>query len=62
MKKEVIKAPKIAICRRCGGTGWYTDKEQGVVQCVQCKGTGRVTVSAKIEMDIRPYNPGEKGG
>lgn len=25
--------------------------------CPQCGGSGRVTVSAKIELDIRPYNP-----
>lgn len=27
--------------------------------CPQCEGSGRVTVSAEIELDIRPYKPKE---
>lgn len=54
MKKEVTKAPKVALCRVCHGTG-YTST--GV--CHQCEGSGRVTVSAKMEYDIRPYKPRE---
>lgn len=28
--------------------------------CPQCGGSGRVTVSANIELDIRPYKPKEQ--
>lgn len=55
MKKEVTKAPKVALCRVCRGTGRTS---AGV--CPQCEGSGRVTVSAKMEYDIRAYKPGEQ--
>lgn len=61
MKKEVIKPPKVALCRECHGTGHIPvpllSGRGRRVLCEQCGGSGRVTVSAKIEMDIRPYNP-----
>lgn len=67
MKKEVTKAPKVALCRMCHGTGrtfkalkpFDPTKEQNCDPCVcpQCEGSGRVTVSAKMEYDIRPYKP-----
>lgn len=64
MKHEVTKAPKVALCRKCNGAGqrcWI--KEDGteiVQQCPQCEGSGRVTVSAVIEYDIRPYKQKER--
>ncbi len=68
MKKTVEKPEKVSICRMCGGTGtvsravkpaprfWGVKKR--VVEhdvCPQCGGSGRVMVSAVIELDIRPY-------
>lgn len=62
MIQEVTKAPKVALCRKCHGTGVITSgrflKKQEV--CPQCGGSGRVTVSARMELDIRPYKPDEK--
>lgn len=59
MKLTVNKSPKIALCRKCRGTGtWCHESEDGVVvveSCPQCEGSGRVTVSAVMEFDIRPY-------
>ena len=53
---EVEKKPKVALCRKCYGTGRLHDKETGKeCTCDQCEGTGRVTVSAKMSYDIRPY-------
>lgn len=59
MKRNVIKSPKIALCRVCHGTGHVlTNGPEGVpAACPQCCGSGRVTVSANIELDIRPYKP-----
>lgn len=69
MKKQVTKSPKVALCRECGGTGTVreTVKRPGRLfcrrtgteerTCPQCGGSGRVTVSASIELDIRPYDP-----
>ncbi len=68
MKRNVTKSPKIALCRACHGTGsvhetveHYTRrfgrKKTVETTCPLCGGSGRVTVSANIELDIRPYNP-----
>lgn len=58
MIQEVEKRPKVALCRKCRGTGIERDPHTGEEWvCDQCGGTGRVTVSAKITYDIRPYNP-----
>jgi len=58
MIQETEKKPKIALCRRCYGTGRVHEAETGVVAvCPQCEGTGRVTVSARMVYDIRPYRP-----
>lgn len=70
MKRNVIKSPKIALCRACHGTGIVQEtvehparifgrKKTETVEttCPQCGGSGRVTVSANIELDIQPYNP-----
>lgn len=61
MIHEVEKSPKISLCRTCCGTGkikkcdYSTFPIYGV--CPQCEGSGRVTVSAKMTLDIRPYKP-----
>lgn len=58
---EVDKKPKVALCRKCYGTGRLHDKETGKEStCDQCEGTGRVTVSAKMSYDIRPYKPRDR--
>ena len=55
MKKTVKKAPHITICRECGGKG-VINGDQPVV-CPQCEGSGRVTVSGVLDLDIRAYKP-----
>lgn len=59
MKKIVKKGAKIALCRKCRGTGeWHYTGKDGLKYaelCPQCEGSGRVTVSAVMEFDIRPY-------
>ena len=58
---EVAKMPKVALCRKCYGTGCLHDKETGKEStCDQCEGTGRVTGSAKMRYDIRPYKEKQK--
>ncbi len=63
MIHKVEKAPKVALCRKCYGTGMWRHRTEGgaliVEQCPQCEGSGRVTVSAKMEYDIRPYKQKE---
>lgn len=54
MIREVSKPPKVALCRECHGTGF----QKGTltrVRCSQCEGSGRVLVSCKMSLDIRPY-------
>lgn len=61
MIQEVEKQPKVALCRKCRGTGKLCDTEtQEHRVCDQCEGSGRVTVSAKIIFDIRPYRTNHK--
>ena len=73
MKRNVTKSPKIALCRVCHGTGvvlktvehpsrFFVRKRPETTEdtCPQCGGSGRVTVSANIELDIRPYKPKEQ--
>lgn len=56
MLQEVEKKPKIALCRKCCGSGRLPSEESGEpAVCPQCEGTGRVTVSARMVYDIRPY-------
>ena len=57
MIKEVTKPAKIAVRRECGGTGIKANLLGKPKQCPQCEGTGRVTVSGKMTLDIRPYKP-----
>lgn len=58
MKRYVTKPPRIALCRVCGGTGMVAGDEPGETHtCIQCEGSGRVTVSSEMTLDIRPYKP-----
>lgn len=70
MIQEVEKSPKVALCHACYGTGKvkkvveypsriFGKKRSETVEevCRQCEGSGRVTVSAKMTLDIRPYKP-----
>lgn len=51
----------MALCRKCYGMGRLQDRETGGEHtCEQCEGMGRVTVSAKMTYDIRPYKPRER--
>ena len=65
MKHNVEKTPKVALC-----TGVvqrttelpsriFRKKKVNITEeaCPQCGGSGRVIVSAKMELDIQPYNP-----
>ena len=61
MIQEVEKNPKVALCRKCHGTGSLNDRDTGAEhECDQCEGTGRVTVSAKMTYAIRPYKPRDR--
>lgn len=56
MKRMVVKPRKVALCRVCHGTGRY----EGGKTCPQCGGSGRVTVSCRMELDIQPYRENEE--
>lgn len=63
MKREVRKAPKVTICRKCRGTGEIADDMPLETRCCpQCEGSGRVTVSCEMTVDIRPYRPARHNG
>lgn len=55
MKKIVHRTPKVTLCRECGGTG-RIEGDTPVV-CPQCEGSGRVTVSGTMELEIRAFKP-----
>lgn len=59
MKNHVTKEPKIALCRKCHGKGVFTSGRfiKKTEVCPQCEGSGRVTVSCEMTLDIRPYKP-----
>lgn len=59
MIQKVRKAPKIAICRACHGTGEiYSGRLfRKTGPCPQCEGSGRVMVSCDMTLDVRPYRP-----
>ena len=60
MKRQFTKPPKVALCRVCHGTGYVQDPDYEPAICTQCEGSGRVTVSARMELDIRPYKAKQK--
>lgn len=61
MKREISRPPKVALCRVCKGTGRVAGDEEGEFHtCLQCEGSGRVTVSCEMTLDIRPYKPHSK--
>ena len=62
MIQEVSKSPRVALCRHCGGTGFVVTGKlfRKRETCPQCLGSGRVTVSCKMTLDIRPW-PGSDG-
>lgn len=48
----------MALCQVCRGTGYVAGDEPGErCRCLQCEGSGRVTVSCEMTLDIRPYKP-----
>lgn len=55
MRKTIRKEPKITLCRECGGKGVIDG--DAPVACPQCEGSGRVTVSGVLNLDIRAYKP-----
>lgn len=66
MKREITRLPKVALCRVCKGTGQMKKPPQdghgpertvSYITCPQCEGSGRVTVSCEMTLDIRPYKP-----
>ncbi|MBD5315913.1 MAG: molecular chaperone DnaJ [Bacteroides sp.] len=57
MKREIERPPKVALCRICKGTGRVAGDEGEFHTCLQCEGSGRVTVSCQMTLDIRPYKP-----
>lgn len=59
MKKKVRKQPHVALCRECGGKGIISGDPPAV--CPQCEGSGRVTVSCVMDLDIRAYQPKRLG-
>lgn len=60
MKREISRPPKVALCRVCRGSGRVAGEEPGGSHsCPQCEGSGRVTVSCELTLDIRPYNPNQ---
>ena len=58
MIRYIERAPKVALCQLCKGSGRVPGDAEGEYQgCPQCEGSGRVTVSCKMTLDIRPYKP-----
>lgn len=57
MLTTVEKSPKVALCRVCRGTGHTLSAEGKEQTCTLCEGSGRVTVSCCMTLDIRPYRP-----
>lgn len=54
MKREIVKKPKVALCRRCGGYGTVAG---GREVCPQCGGSGRVVVSCSMVVDVVMFKP-----
>lgn len=55
----ICRTPKIALCRECKGTGILETEtpQRFPTPCPQCNGSGRVLVSCKMAVDIKPYIP-----
>lgn len=66
MKTEKrYKHPKVALCRRCGGMGFLVrlderEENEYTDTCPDCRGSGRVMVSAVMEVTVSPYIPEDK--
>ena len=65
MTEKKYKHPKVALCRRCGGQGFLIklderEENEFTLTCPDCEGSGRVWVSAVMEVTVDPYRPGEK--
>lgn len=73
MIEEIRKPLKIALCRKCHGTGRVRLAEEtesaessshtigsNECTCPQCEGSGRVTVTCQMTLDIRPYKTNRK--
>lgn len=54
MKTEVEKPEKIALCRECHGSG-KVFRLDNPCRCPNCGGSGRVLVSCRMTLSIRPY-------
>jgi DnaJ-class molecular chaperone len=59
MIEKTHRGAKIALCRRCGGRGYLSNGDGSHEKCPQCEGSGRVTVSGDMIMDVRPYRSTE---
>lgn len=61
MIRQIEKPPRVAICKTCSGTGqienWAACGSRE--QCPTCEGSGRVVVSCKMMLDLRPYREGD---
>ena len=57
MTKEVTKPEKIALCRECRGTGMVVEGKllKKSKPCPNCDGSGRVWVSYRMTLAVRPY-------
>ena len=66
MKTEKkYKHPKVTLCRHCCGFGFLVkldEREENEITetCPDCRGSGRVWVSAVMDVKVDAYTPGEK--
>lgn len=63
--EKKYKHPKVALCRYCGGRGYLVrlderEENEIIKTCLDCQGSGRVVVSAVMEITIKPYDPAAK--
>ncbi|WP_455670467.1 molecular chaperone DnaJ [Phocaeicola faecalis] len=63
--EKKYKHPKVALCRYCGGRGYLVslderEENEIIKTCPDCQGSGRVVVSAVMEVTVAPYRPEEK--
>lgn len=57
MKHHVRKAPRVVVCRRCGGNGHVLCTNGKKDICPQCEGSGRCVVSCEMDVTIEPFKP-----